>query len=184
MLKRAFSAVFALASLCLPFTMQAAEFEEIASEDLWISGRTEVAAALSFYRPDLLSAADGALLLHGSPALTLLQGRRFPLSSELGTMGGSPVADFPLAFVSAVDVSKETRSLRHGSDSAVGAIDMRLKRFDYGGEVGFFYGRSDGRYGREDMSAYIIGGVGTDKFNITVGASYTETTVRGPSHRR
>ena len=183
MLKRACFAVFAVTSLCLALPLQAAEFEEIASEDLWISGQTEVAAALSFYRPDLISAADGALFLHGSPAVTLLEGRRFPISGDLGRMGRSPVADLPLAFVSAVDVSKEARSLRHGSDSSVGTIDMRLKRFDYGGEVGVFYGRSEGRYSREDMSAYIIGGIGNEKFNLTVGASYTETTVRGPDRR-
>ena len=187
MLNRAFSAVFLLASLCLPLAVQAAdvESEAIASdEDLWITGETEAGRALSLYRPNLLSTADGSFFLHGLPALTLLDGRRFPISTELGRMGRSPVVDFPSAFLSAVEVKKDTRALRHGSDSPVGAVDLRVKRFDYGGEVGFFYGRSDGKYGRKDMSAYILGGVGNEKFNVTVGASFTETEIRSPARRR
>ncbi|HSH37836.1 MAG TPA: hypothetical protein VK993_03545 [Chthoniobacterales bacterium] len=53
-----------------------------------------------------------------------------------------------------------------------------------GGEVGFFYGRSDGKYGREDYSAHIIGGIGNDKFNITVGAAYHESSRRAERSRR
>ena len=184
MLKRAFTAAILFASLSLPVAMHAAEAEVFASDDLWSTGETEVAAALTLRRPDLLSTANGTFLLHGLPALTLLEGRRFPISTELGRMGLSPAVSFPTAFVSAVEVKKNTGSLRHGSDTAVGTVDLRVKRFDYGGEVGFFYGRSDGKYGREDMSAYILGGVGNDKFNVTVGASFTETEFRGHARRR
>ena len=53
--------------------------------------------------------------------------------------------------------------------------------FDYaGGEVGFFYGRSSGKYGREDMSEYIIGEMGNEKFHITVGAAHWESSGRVP----
>ena len=186
MLKRVLPAVIVLLGLSLPLVARPAadEAELITSEDLRISGETEVAPALSLSRPDLFKTVDSAVLLHGLPALTLLDGRRFPISSALGRMGHAPVVNFPVAFVQAVEVKKGGPSLRHGSDSAVGTVDLRLKRLDYGGEVGFFYGKSTGDYGREDYSAYIVSGIGNEKFNITVGASYQETTFNGPRRTR
>jgi hypothetical protein len=65
-----------------------------------------------------------------------------------------------------------------------GVLNLRTNRFHTRAEVGFFYGRSDGKYGREDYSGYIMGGVGNDKFNITVGAAYSESEVRVPRGRR
>ena len=60
----------------------------------------------------------------------------------------------------------------------------RASRFDFGGEVGFLYGRFTGKGGGDLMSTYIIGEVGNDKFHITVGASHSEWDGRAPSRRR
>jgi hypothetical protein len=49
-----------------------------------------------------------------------------------------------------------------------------------GGEVGFLYGRSSGKYGREDFQTYIIGTVGNEKFSITAGYLYQESSGRVP----
>ena len=57
-------------------------------------------------------------------------------------------------------------------------------RIRYGGEIGFLYGKSSGRYGREDFSTYIIGTVGNDKFSITAGFLHQETTFNNPRWRR
>jgi hypothetical protein len=54
----------------------------------------------------------------------------------------------------------------------------------YGGEIGFLYGKSSGKYGREDFSSYIIGTVGNDKFSITAGFLHQETTFSGSRWRR
>ena len=186
MLKRVLPAVIVLLGLSLPLVAQPAADDAtlITSEDLRISGETEVGPALTLYRRDLFSTVDGAVLLNGLPALTLLDGRRFPISSALGRMGHAPVVNFPVAFLEAVEVKKGGPALRHGSDSPVGTVDLRLKRLDYGGEVGFFYGKSSGDYGREDFSAHIISGIGNEKFNITVGAAYQETTFKVPRRFR
>jgi len=57
----------------------------------------------------------------------------------------------------------------------------RPNLFDYaGGEVGFFYGRSIGKYGAEVEQGYIMGEAGNDKFHITVGASYENLSGRVP----
>jgi hypothetical protein len=53
----------------------------------------------------------------------------------------------------------------------------------FGGEVGFLYGRSSGKFGGDVMQTYMVGEVGNDKFQITVGASYEESSVRFPRYR-
>jgi hypothetical protein len=55
--------------------------------------------------------------------------------------------------------------------------------YELGGEVGFFYGKSSGKYGGEDYAAYISGTLATENFSITAGASYQESTFRVPRRR-
>lgn len=182
MIKPALAALLGVVSLGLGVTARA---ETITREEFEETGEVETGPALTLQRPDLFSSVDGATLIHGLPVLTLLDGRRFPISTELGRMGMTPFDIFPLAFLSAVEVQKAGgSSLRYGSDSPGGVVNLRTNRMYTGGEVGFFYGRSDGKYGREDYSAYIIGGIGNEKFNITVGASHSESEVRVPRGRR
>jgi hypothetical protein len=52
------------------------------------------------------------------------------------------------------------------------------------GEVGFLYGKSTGKYGREDFETYIIGTVGNDKFSITAGYYHQELSGQAPRWRR
>ena len=181
--KRVLPAALALFACCVSAFAQTG-VDTIVREELEQIAATEVHGALSLGRPDLFSGVDSATLIHGLPVLTLLDGRRFPISSELGRMGMTPFDVFPVAFLSAVEVQKPGWSPRYGGDAKGGVVNLLTRRFDYGGEVGFFYGRSDGKYGREDYSGYIIGGVGNEKFNITVGAAYSESEVRVPRGRR
>ena len=189
MLKRAIRAAVVLLSLSVAFAaeknpLEVIYEETITSDELSLTGETETGRALTRSRPDLFSARDGALLLHGLPTLTLLDGRRFLGASELGRMGMTPLDMFPVAFLSAVEVQKTGPSLRHGADTAGGFVDLRVKRYNFGGEVGFSYGTSTGKYGREDMSSYIIGGVGNEKFNVTAGVFYHESNLKIPRQGR
>src|SRR5206468_92885 len=63
-------------------------------------------------------------------------------------------------------------------DSSKEVVDMRKPNlFDYAtGEVGFLYGRSTGKYGVEVEQGYIIGEVGNDKFHITAGAAFENSS--------
>lgn len=83
---------------------------------------------------------------------------------------------------------RNTATERRGysKDSSKEVVDVeRSSLFDYaGGEVGFLYGRSTGKYGREVMQGYIFGEVGDDKFHISVGAAYEEANGRVPRLRR
>lgn len=159
------------------------EGEIITADELDDSGASDIDSALALARPDLFSTVDGSVLIHGLPVLTLLDGRRFPISTELGRMGMTPLDLFPLAFVEAVEVQKVHASLMYGSDTPGGVVNLRTNRVYTGGEVGMFYGRSSGKYGREDFSSYIIGTVGTDKFRITAGAAYQESSASYPRVR-
>lgn len=179
-MKRVFPAVLGLLALCLPLGAQTHE-SSINRAQLEQTGGIDAGPALSLARSDLFTGVDSSLLLHGLPVVTLLDGRRFPISNELGRMAA---VDLPVAFLSAVDVSGPGGSSRYGSDATGGVVNMQLNRIRTGGEVGFFYGKSGGKYGREDFAAHIIGGIGTDKFNITVGAAYHETDFKVPRSRR
>ncbi|MEP6686690.1 MAG: hypothetical protein ABJB22_07930, partial [Verrucomicrobiota bacterium] len=137
-------------------------------------------SALSLYQPSVFSRADGSVLIHGLPALTLLDGRRFLASSALGRMGMTPLDLFPVAFLRAVNVQKVNASPKAGTDFPGGVVDLRLNREYSGGELGVFYGRSTGKFGVEEKQAYIIGGVGDERFHITVGAAYEESSGRIP----
>ena len=170
MVKRALLVLAGFLGFCLPL---AAQNETIARGDLEQTGALNVDPALALYQPNIFSTVDGAILIHGLPALTLLDGRRFPISGELGRMGLSPLDLFPIAFLSAVDVQKVGSSPIYGTDSPGGVVNYRLNRDYSGGEVGLFYGR--GKHGVEEKQAYMIGGVGDDKFQITAGASYQES---------
>ena len=53
----------------------------------------------------------------------------------------------------------------------------------YGGEVGVLYGRWTGKGGGDLMESYVLGTVGNDKFQITAGAAYEESSGRTPRFR-
>ena len=182
MIARVFPVILVLLGLCSALRAETAG-ETITRGDLDRTGAIETGPALSLARPDLFSGVDSTTLIYGLPVLTVLDGRRFPISSELGRMGMTPFDIFPVAFLSAVEVQKAAPSLRYGSDAAAGVLNLRTNRYYTGGEVGFFYGRSDGKFGREDFSTHIIGGIGNDKFNVTVGASYYESSGHYPRRR-
>jgi outer membrane receptor protein involved in Fe transport len=191
MMKRALAVVLSLLSLSLPLAAQQtirsglSDVETISRDELQTTGEIDAVSALSLERPDLFRSVDGALLIHGLPVLTLLDGRRFPIGDSLGRMGMTPLDLFPVAFLSAVEVQKVGGSPRYGSDGPGGVVNLQLNRNYYsGGEAGVFYGKSGGKYGREDFQAYIIGGVGNDKVHFTAGASYEESSGRIPRYGR
>src|SRR4029077_16367319 len=121
-----------------------------------------------------------------------------PGSTSLGRMGTAPVANFPVALVSAEprnfraktnSVSGPVMDPKDGKDySSVESMAMEKASLSWtGGEVGFMYGHGSGRFGGVEISTfilggagdefitYILGGVGNDHLQINVGAAYDET---------
>jgi hypothetical protein len=70
------------------------------------------------------------------------------------------------------------------TDSSKEVVDVSRPLFDYAhGEIGFLYGRSTGKFSRELEQGYIMGEVGSDKFQISAGAAYERSTGRVPRLR-
>ena len=60
-------------------------------------------------------------------------------------------------------------------------VELRpADRLHAGGEIGFVYGRSSGKYGFEYEGGYVIGELGNDKFHLTVGTTYERYNWRAP----
>ena len=118
---------------------------------------------------------DNSVLIHGLPALTLLDGRRFLFSSALGPMGMMPLDLFPVAFLTAVEVEKVNASPMYETDSPDGVVNLRLNWNYSGGEIGVFYGRSSGKFGREDKQAYISSAASEMKNSTSQSAQITRS---------
>ena len=116
------------------------------------------------------------------PSLALLDGRLFSLSNGYNWIEAEP-PDF-LPVLSADEPSNVKRVGTSKRDSGDKVMDAKPKFFDYvGGEAGFLYGRSTGKFGREIEQGYILGEMGNDKTQITVGASYERESGRVPRFR-
>src|SRR5947207_7546290 len=93
---------------------------------------------------------DGSMLdrsLLRSPSLSLEDSERFFFSTSFGWM--QPTADFLPAF-NPVQPRRVASSNVSRKDSIDEVVDLRSPdRIRVGGEIGFLYGRSSGKYGRE-----------------------------------
>src|SRR5437870_1830107 len=135
-----------------------------------------------FYRPEIFTAVDSAALVRELRMTELLDGR-VPGSTALGRMGTAPVANFPVALISAErrhkgnSVSGPVKDPKDGKDysSAESLAVEKASLVWTGGEVGFYYGHSSGKFGGDEFGSYIMGGVGNEHMQINVGAGYEET---------
>jgi hypothetical protein len=148
MIERALSAVAGFLGLCLSLSVQ----------------QTVLA--------DTLSALNSNSVRF--PSLALSEGASFSFASAVE----ATTPDFlpPLSFASVSPTSrKDTATERRGyrKDSSKEVVEAERPLFDYAdGEVGFLYGRSIGKGGRELEEGYVFGEAGNDKFQISAGAFY------------
>jgi hypothetical protein len=160
MAKRALSAVAGFLGLCLPLSAQQ-------------TGRPDIFSALNNSSPRF-------------PSLALLDGRLFSFSGAVAptllfNWMEPTLPDF-LPTLSTTEPRRATASAALPKDSSKEVVDIqRSNLLDYAsGEVGFLYGRSTGKFGRDVEQGYFIGNVGNDKFHITVGTSYENSSGRFP----
>jgi len=172
MIKRALPVALGFLALCFP----------VAAQQTNRTDEFDAAAALALYRPEIFTSVDSSVLIRDLPMLTFLDGR-LPGSTALGRMGMAPVANLPVALVSAAPAKKVKASPVSGKDSPGDVISSPSNQYYYGGEVGFLYGHSTGKFGGDEMLTYILGEVGNDKFHISAGASYQEWNGRVPRLR-
>ena len=149
----------------------------------------DASSAFAFYRPEIFSTVDSLALIDRLPVLNFLDGTRLPVSSEMGRMGTAPV-EFPsltymsVAYVSTAKARKVNAAQgKDGKDSSAEVMTSPSAPYYYGGEVGFMYGHSSGKFGGDEFGTYIDGTVGNDKFQINAGASYQEWNGHAPRFR-
>jgi hypothetical protein len=117
-----------------------------------------------------------------SPWASLENRNQFFFSTAFGSM--RPTQEFLPAFDPSAPLS--AAYVADNKNSVERIVDLRApSRLQYGGEIGFLYGKSSGSrgYGREDFAGYIIGTVGNDKFSLTAGYYHQETTFSGRFRR-
>jgi hypothetical protein len=148
--------------------------------------------ALTLSRSEISSTAGSSLLLHSLPVMTFVDGQRLPASSGMGWLGMAPLVLSPDAPFSGAQVQKvnvnaayRTDGKDSGRDSkdSPGEMISSLDRLYYGGEVGFLYGHSTGRFSGDLFETYMLGTVGNDKFQITVGTEYEDWSGHSPRFR-
>lgn len=108
-------------------------------------------------------------------------------------MGMAPLDLPPVASLGATEVRHVNASIARrtggkdfeadGKDSPGEVITSGSARIYAGGEVGVFYGQWSGKYSGDALGSYIQSSVGTDKFQINVGAAYQEWNVQIPHGR-
>jgi hypothetical protein len=117
------------------------------------------------------------------PSLSLADQDRFFFSTSFGSM--QPAADFLPTFSPGGSQNFASSAVPDSKDSRDNVVELHATdRIHIGGEVGFLYGKSSGKYGREDFESYIVGTVGNDKFSITAGYLHQETNGRVPRWSR
>jgi hypothetical protein len=144
-------------------------------------------STLSLYRPDVFSTVDSSALIHQLPVFALLDGQRLPVSTDLGRMGIAPLNLFPAAYLASAATQKtkttRTSAPTDAKDSPVETVNSPLDPVYATGEVGVLYGRWSGKSGGDLWESYMVGDVGNDKFHITVGAAYEESSGHFPRFR-
>lgn len=130
----------------------------------------------------------GGNLLDGpafdSPWASLDNRDRFFFSTAFGSMRTTP--EYLPAFDPVEPLTDSYVAPASRRDSLDRIVDFRAPgRIQFGGEMGFLYGKSTGSgLGREDFAGYIIGTVGNDRFSITAGYYRQETNFSGRRWRR
>jgi hypothetical protein len=131
-------------------------------------------------RPDVFSAMNNSFLR--LPSLTLSDGGSFSFASAFNRME-TTTPDFLPAFSMGSTTArpeKANAAATTSNNSSKEVVDVRRSNLldHVSGEMGFLYGRSTGKFGGAVEAGYIIGEVGDDKFNISVGAAYEHSSGR------
>lgn len=114
------------------------------------------------------------LTLKNLQPLILINGLRVA-NDPAEAVGGNQFADLnmiPVAAIDRIEVDQNGASAIYGSDAIGGVINIILKKDYNGWQVGGHFGESTDTGHYTERSAYVTGGVSTDKTSITVSFDY------------
>lgn len=134
----------------------------------------------AFFEPALFSRLGEPLTADGIAVPSTFSNREtFSLATTFN-LAGTPSSFLPASM--AMESPSHHDPAASSKDSPDYPVDLRPGYY-VTGEVGFVYGRSTGKYGSDYKEGYIIGAVGNDKVQITVGASYEDSNWNGRTYR-
>ena len=178
MVRRVLSVAVGLLGVCIAVAAQ---------QTNW-GATTQNATALSLYQPKIFSAKDRSLLFHKGPVYAWSDGGRLASQNALAEIGMASLDLFPVAYLppspsgavtarrASSTVDSSSRNFGTDGKDLPGAMMSLPDQFYYGGEVGVMYGLWTGKGGGDLMQSYIMGTVGNDKLQISVGAEYDESS--------
>ena len=187
MLRCAFAVVVGLVAVRFPVAAQQANLRGTIQKDPTFT--------LSLYEPKIFSASERSVLFHKGPVRAWSDGGRLASENALTEIGMVSLDLFPIAYLppNASGVATATRgsaaadsprgNFGTGGKDLPGMLMSLPDQVYYGGEVGVLYGRWTGKGGGDLMESYVLGTVGNDKFQITAGAAYEESSRRTPRFR-
>ena len=119
-----------------------------------------------------------ALLIHGLPALVLINGRRVAYDPADASNDTSEFVDLnliPVAAIERIEVVTGGASAIYGSDAVGGVVNIILRKNYNGWEVNTHYGYSDNNGHYTERIGSIVGGVSNGKTSVTLSAEYSQS---------
>ena len=119
-----------------------------------------------------------ALLIHGLPALVLVNGRRVaydPVDASSATSEFVDLNMIPVAAIERIEVVTGGASAIYGSDAVGGVVNLILRKDYNGWQVNAHYGYSDNNGHYAERIGSIVGGVSNGKTTVTLSAEYSQS---------
>ncbi len=142
-------------------------------------------SSLSLYRPTIPGGSNNSLLFRNGPVRAWSDGAQLASETAFVQIGMAPLGLFPVAYLApsdggpvparrsnAVSDYRPANFGTDGKDLSGEMLNSPLNPVYCTGEVGFVYGRWSGKGSGDYVGSYVWGEVGTDKFQITAGASF------------
>ncbi len=114
------------------------------------------------------------------PSLSLADRARFAFPSAYAWIEATPAALAPASNLQDPPRVNQPARATLAREASPRPVDL-LPKFDYASsEVGVFYGKSTGKYGREVKQGYLTSEIVDGNTHISVGISYQESTRNVP----
>ena len=191
--------VFALGliAVCFPVAAQQTKHSRSAKHQPITSAMPplDTAENLSMYRASR-GKGSSSILFHNGPVRAWSDGAQLVSESAFVQIGMAPLDLFPASYLPANDVGlvatqnpsaapfhRSATVATNGKDLSTEILSSPLNHVYCTGEVGFVYGRWNGKGNGDYVGSYVWGQAGNDKFQITAGASFENWSGDSPNVR-
>ena len=191
--------VFALGlfAVCFPVAAQQTKHSRSAKHQPIASAMPPLNTAENFsmYGPSV-GKGTNSLLFRNGPVRAWYDGAQLVSESAFVQIGMAPLDLFPASYLPANDIGlaatqnpsaapfhRSANAVTDGKDLSTEILSSPLSRVYCTGEVGFVYGRWNGKGNGDYVGSYVWGQAGNDKFQITAGASFENWSGDSPKVR-